>query len=522
MKPLGGRSRAAKRTVTVPKGAQQPACVDDNVDLAPPHAAALAESLRAFGYDLATALADLADNSLFHNSRKIQIQFHWAGENSAVATADDGDGMDEPTLVNAMRVGSRNPRESRDARDLGRFGLGLKTASLSQGRRVTVFTRRRGGDEIVRCWDLDHIAETNEWRLLRTPTPLASKLAGKLSHSKHGTVVIWEKLDRLTAGTATDNDSDEDAFLRQAEFVGNHFAAVFHRLMAGRRAVAFSLNGNSIKPWDPFLSDQVATQRLPIEHLSFQGQPIEVEPFVLPHLSKLDTETHRRAAGLRGWNAHQGFYIYRNSRLLVPGDWLGIKGWRQEEHYKLARIRIDLPNSLDHEWEIDVTKSHARPPERLRCELARIGERTRSLAKRVYSHRGAKLLPVQGQERVFLWEQTAKHNQVFYRINRDHPLLKHVRMACSDKPKLNALLRLIEETIPVPLIMTTDREMPDRTLGPFEAAKESDLTEVMRQVYAALVAGGLSQTDSLLRLSTFEPFGSFPSLLQSLREELGQ
>ncbi|MEI7837383.1 MAG: hypothetical protein WCK05_13365 [Planctomycetota bacterium] len=155
-----------------------------------------------------------------------------------------------------------------------------------------------------------------------------------------------------------------------------------------------------------------------VEHLVFQGHSIEVQPFVLPHLSKLDADTHRGTAGIRGWNAQQGFYIYRNSRLLVPGDWLGIKGWRQEEHYKLARIRLDLPDALDKEWEIDVTKSRARPPEALRRELARIGERTRSVAKRVYSHRGAKLLPAAGQQRVFLWEQTAKHNQVFYRINR--------------------------------------------------------------------------------------------------------
>jgi hypothetical protein len=504
----------------VTKNAQPPRAADNNADLAIPQAAALAESLRAFGYDTATALADLADNSLFHNSRKIQIQFHWAGEHSAVATADDGDGMDEPTLVNAMRVGSKNPRENRDPRDLGRFGLGLKTASLSQCRRMTVFTRRRRGCQIIRCWDLDYIAEKGEWRLLRTPTPLAAKLAGQLSHCKHGTVVIWEKLDRLTAGMVTENDSDEDAFLQKAELVRDHFATVFHRLMTGKPSVKFLLNGNSIEPWDPFLSDQVATQSLPIERLSLQGRTIEVQPFVLPHLSKLDAITHRNAAGIRGWNAHQGFYVYRNARLLVAGDWLGIKGWRQEEHYKLARIRIDLPNSLDNEWEIDVTKSNARPPERLRRELARIGEHTRSLAKRVYSHRGAKLLPSPSQERIFLWEQTAKHNRVFYRINRDHPLVMHVRMACSDKPKMNALLRLIEETIPVPLIMTTDREMPDRTLGPFEAAKESDVIKVMQQVYASLVAGGLSETDALLRLGAIEPFGSFPSLLQSLREDL--
>ena len=334
-----------------------------------------------------------------------------------------------------------------------------------------------------------------------------------------GTVVVWEKLDRLTAGTSTENDADEDVFLRRAEQVGEHFAAVFHRLMSGRKAVAFTLNGKPIAPWDPFLADEAATQRLPVEKLRFQGHIVEVEPFVLPHLSKLEAASHRSAGGLRGWNAHQGFYIYRNQRLLVPGDWLGIKGWRQEEHYKLARIRVDLPNALDHEWEIDVTKSRARPPEKLRRELVRIGERTRSVAKRIYSHRGAKLVPAEGQERVFLWEQTAKHNQVFYRVNRDHPLVKQVRTACGDAAKFSALLRLIEETIPVPLITITDREKPDQTIGPFEAAKESEILEVMRQVLASLRASGLSRKDSLLRLAHFEPFPRFPQLLQAIHEE---
>lgn len=495
------------------------AVANPDPDLAAPYAASLVESLRAFGYDLATALADLADNSLFHCARSLHVHFHWAGEGSAIALADDGEGMDEPTLINAMRVGSRNPRETRDPGDFGRFGLGLKTASFSQCRRVTVFTWRNGAKALVRCWDLDLIADTNEWRLLRTPSALAAKIAAKLTNSKHGTVVVWEKLDRLTVGTDTENDAEEDAFLRRAEQVRDHFAAVFHRFMSGRQPVAFFMNEKRMAPWDPFLTDEIATQCLPMDTLRFQGHNVEVEPFILPHLSKLDVETHRAAAGLRGWNAHQGFYIYRNQRLLVPGDWLGIKGWRQEEHYKLARIRVDLPNALDHEWEIDVTKSRARPPEKLRRELARIGERTRSVAKRVYSHRGAKLIPAEGKERVFLWDQTAKHNRVFYRLNRDHPLVKQVRAACSDTPKLNALLRLIEETIPVPLITITDREKPDQTIGPFEAAKETEILEIMRQVYASLRAGGLSRKDTLLRLSHFEPFPRFPELLQTIREE---
>lgn len=499
------------------RGSCQP--VEEDFDIAAPHAASLVESLRAFGYELPTALADLVDNSLFHRSRHVTLHFHWAGRNSAIAVADDGEGMTELALIDAMRLGSKNPREPRDPKDFGRFGLGLKTASFSQCRRVTVFTRHNQGDLIIRCWDLDHIAATDKWHLLRTPTALAAELAEKLADVKCGTVVIWEKLDRLVADTQTDNDTDEDAFLRRAEHVGEHFAAVFHRLMLGKNAVTFLLNGKPLTPWDPFLGDEPATQRFPLEKLNFEGQIIEVQPFVLPHLSKLDPKSHRTAGGLRGWNAHQGFYVYRNSRLLVPGDWLGIKKWRQEEHYKLARIRIDLPNALDHQWEIDVTKSRARPPEKLRRDLVRIGEQARSVAKRIYSHRGAKLVPTEGQERVFLWEQTAKHNQVFYRISREHPLVKQVRATCADVPKLSALLRLIEETLPVPLITITDREKPDQTIGPFEASKQSEVLEVMRQVLASLRSNGLSREDALLRLSHFEPFPRFPELLQTIKEE---
>jgi hypothetical protein len=289
--------------------------------------------------------------------------------------------------------------------------------------------------------------------------------------------------------------------------------------MEGAKGVKFHLNGRRIAPWDPFLADEPATRSLPVEKLSLQGHRITIHPFVLPHLSKVDAATHRVAAGLRGWNAHQGFYIYRNRRLLVAGDWLGLKGWRQEEHYKLARIRVDLPNALDHEWEIDVTKSRARAPEALREELVRIGECTRKLAKQVYSYRGAKLIPVEGRERVFLWEQVSHHDRVSYRLNRDHPLLQQVRAASSDVPKLSALFRLIEETVPVPLITITDREKPDQTVGHFETAKEGETLEVMRQVFAALRAGGFSREDAVSRLGSMEPFPRFPQLLQTIAEE---
>lgn len=165
----------------------------DKLDVVDPHPAALIESLRAFGYDLATALADLADNSLFHKSRNIAIHFHWAGEKSIIALADDGAGMDETTLRDAMRIGSRNPRDTRDPADYGRFGLGLKTASFSQCRRMTVFTRQNGGRVLVRCWDLDHVTDAKKWELLHTPSGSAAKIVdacfpgsmGRLSSGRH-------------------------------------------------------------------------------------------------------------------------------------------------------------------------------------------------------------------------------------------------------------------------------------------------------------------------------------------------
>jgi hypothetical protein len=492
---------------------------DGDFDIAEPDAASLVESLRAFGYELPTALADLIDNSITAGARNVWLDFHWNGANSVIAVTDDGAGMSETQLVAAMRPGSQNPLQLREPHDLGRFGLGLKTASFSQCRRVTVRSKVLGGKPATRCWNLDHIASVHAWQLLRCGDAAADAHFLRLGKMQQGTTVVWQNMDRLVAGTATENDAAEDAFLQSAEICALHFATVFHRMMIGRNLIRFYLNDQLITPWDPFLEGEPATQTLATDNIQFHGHAIAVTPFVLPHLSKLDAETHRLAAGLRGWNAHQGFYIYRNRRLLVAGDWLGIKGWRQEEHYKLARIRIDLPNALDHEWEIDVTKSRARPPEKLRRDLVRIGERTRSVAKRIYSHRGAKLVPAQGQELVFLWEQTAKHNQVFYRVNRDHPLVKQVRSACADVKKFSALLRLMEETIPVPLITITDRERPDQTIGPFEASKESEILEVMRQVHHSLRASGLSQKDALLRLAHFEPFPRFPQLLQTIAEE---
>jgi hypothetical protein len=490
---------------------------DEGYDIAEPNAASLAESLRAFSYELPTAMADLVDNSITAKASRVWVDFYWNGADSVVLVTDDGTGMSEDKLVAAMRPGSTNPLEQREPDDLGRFGLGLKTASFSQCRRLTVRSGTGRKRWSTRCWDHDHIARVNAWQLLRSGDAASEQYFRRLEGLKHGTAVVWQNLDRLVAGQVPDDDRAQQAFLHRAELVRQHLAMVFHQLMSGRDGVEIFLNDRKVEPWDPFLATEPAAQTLPESRLKLGGSTVHVQPHVLPHHSKISKQKHGAAAGPNGWNAHQGFFVYRNRRLLVAGDWLGF-GWAKEEHYKLARIRVEIPNALDHDWGIDVTKSRARPPSALRDDLRRIAERCRTEAKRVYSHRGAKLSPKSDQDRVLLWEPMAKHDKTFYRLNRKHPLLEHAIEKSSDRPALKAVLRLIEETIPFPHISISSSESPNAMPGPFEQARESEVREVMKEAFDSLVASGYRKKEAADRLQTIWPFELFPAVLQSLVE----
>jgi hypothetical protein len=490
---------------------------DNGYDLTPPLAASLAESLRAFRYELPTALADLIDNSITAGSRHFWIDFYWDGETSIIAVTDDGSGMTEDVLRAAMRAGSQNPLQHRGPRDLGRFGLGLKTASFSQCRRLTVRSRTGNASEATRCWDLDHISDVNDWQLLRAANAAAEKHFDRLSQLGRGTTVLWQKLDRLVGGNHAANPAHQRDFLDRADEVRRHLAVVFHQLMSGPGRVELLLNDRPIEPWNPFLEDEIATQQRASTTLTIRGVPIRVTPFILPHQTKISKTSYEAAAGPRGWNAHQGFYVYRNKRLLVAGDWLGL-GWAKEEHYKLARIRVEFSNSIDAEWAIDVTKSRATPPSELRAEFRRIGERARADAKSVYTHRGANLTPQGDADRVLLWEPVAKHDKVFYRLNRAHPLHQRALAATTDRPALNALLRLIEETVPFPHITISNSDRPGSLPGPFDHAAESQIREVMQEAFRSLVDSGYGRKEAVDRLRTLWPFELFPAILEALAE----
>jgi hypothetical protein len=477
-----------------------------------PKPEALVESMRAFGYELETAVADLIDNSLTAFARNIWIDFLWDGENSSVRIQDDGMGMDRNTVINAMRLGSVSPVKKRASHDLGRFGLGLKTASFSQCRRLSVRTQAAKKTMSTWTWDLDHIASTDKWMLIEGCSKEEELLFGERKIRKHGTIVLWTSLDRITSCTNVDDENDHQNYLQRAEKVCNYIGMVFHRFI--EEGIAFFVNGIAVEAWDPFMEHNPSTQKLTEETLT---SGIVVTPFVLPHYSKLNQRSHEAAGGIRGWNEHQGFFIYRNKRMLVAGHWLGF--FIKEDHYKLARIRVDIPNHLDAEWGIDVKKSKAVPPDYLKKQLRQIADKTRKKAVEIYRFRGAKLTPKGTQGVVFVWEKKVQHGKVSYEINRKHPVVELVLKKSNSRQSVTRMLRMIEETIPVPLINITNSESPDTAAQPFETDRKTEILLIAEEAFESLRASGLTKQESIDRICSLDPFYNFPEILQLIKEK---
>lgn len=353
----------------------------------------MVESLRGMGYSAATALADIVDNSVSASARNVWITFAYRGPVSTIAVLDDGQGMSSSELLRAMTLGGISPLLHRSATDLGRFGLGLKTASFSQCRCLTVASRR-DGQVSVRRWDLDYIArpDVGDWRLLSSPRRGSEALLSAVEEVPQGTLVLWEGLDRIVGASGAKDAASENAFLDLVERAEQHLAMVFHRLIDGQTPeLRLHINGHRIKAWDPFLRFHPATDSTPIDCFNSHHGRGELQGFVLPHKDKLSEAEYRATGGIEGWTAQQGFYVYRNRRLLVAGGWLGLgspRVWTMEEPFKLARLRLEFTNSADHEWDIDVKKSIARPPRHLRRRIQDLAEIVRGNARRVFAHRG--------------------------------------------------------------------------------------------------------------------------------------
>lgn len=476
-----------------------------------PEAGSMIETFRAIGYSIEAAVADIIDNSISAGAKNVYVNFEWLGNDTWISVTDDGTGMTDLELIQAMRPGSKNPLADRGGKDLGRFGLGLKTSSFSQCRKLSVISKKKNGEPVFWTWDLDFVNTTGNWDLIKyLPDELFMK---ELSSLKSGTIVVWNDIDRLVKDLQKDDDSSLDKFLGIMQKVKIHLAMVFHRFLESGK-IKISFQDRPLKGWNPFLPNEPATQGFPEE--PFYNGMVIVKGYVLPHKSKITYDKFKESEGPKGWNEQQGFYIYRNDRLLLAGDWLGM--YRKEEHYKLARIEINLPNSLDSEWQIDIKKSIARPPLALRDHLRAYAGKVRLQAVDVYRHKGKNVKPYPGQKFVPLWIDHKRGEKWFYKINRTHPLIENIKSQAKEKPDkaIETLMKLIEESIPVKSIYIREAEEPEAQGKPFEGLIHNDICSLMQTVFDSLLKQGKTSEEAKAVIFNLEPFNNFPEYIETL------
>ncbi len=489
---------------------------------APPRAMAMLESLRGLGYSTGAALADIIDNSISAGASEVRLDFSWDGPNSRITVFDNGRGMSDAELESAMRLGDKSPLEDRSVHDLGRFGMGLKTASFSQCRRLTVASNKDGETSCLR-WDLDELAANPDsgWLLFEGTAQGSKNFIAGLKGKTAGTVVLWEQMDRVVTAGFTSND-----FHDLIDTVESHLAMVFHRLLQGPRAkLKLLLNGRVVAPWDPFMTGHPAKPWTspPTNHPTDYGT-VTVQAHVLPHRDKLTASEFDSNAGPAGWTAQQGFYVYRNERLLVAGGWLGLgnsRAWNREEAHRLARIRLDIPNTADADWKIDVRKSTARPPVSLRPWLTLLAENTRERARRVFAYRGTPA-PAKGNVPIEqAWRVDRLKAGVRYRIEESHPSVAAVLEKAGElAPLVRSMLRVSEGTVPVQRIWLGTAENKETRRTGFDGEPNAAVIEVAAVLFQDLIERkGLSVEEARKSMSRTEPFQKYPALIEKLGDK---
>jgi anti-sigma regulatory factor (Ser/Thr protein kinase) len=351
----------------------------------------LIRSLRDVGYDFKHAVADLVDNSVAAGATCVAIDMRFDGRESWLRIADNGCGMSGAAITEAMRFGTER---SYSEDELGKFGLGLKTASLSQCSKLTVASRVDVNTRRieVRQWDLTHVEATNRWEIIDVPAEeRPEELIGPLQ-DRPGTVVLWELMDRVLGYKTPWGDRARNGFYRLAEELDIHLGMVFHRFLTGesrqKRVLKIIINGTTVDPWDPFARNENATVRLPTKQFEISGDEgrglVLYAPFILPIKEQFSSlKAFERLAGPGKWNYQQGFYIYRADRMIQSGGWSYLR--TSDEHTKFARIALDFWPDLDSEFDINIAKARVNLPADLRAKLQPHVEQLVKQARKLYT-----------------------------------------------------------------------------------------------------------------------------------------
>lgn len=473
-----------------------------------PFAPNLVESMRSLGYSFKTAIADLIDNSIGAGAKRIDLTM-LPNDNPYLIILDNGHGMTNSELELALKFGSKNPLDERNEEDLGRFGLGMKSASLSQCRKLTVASKKNG-ELSCYSWDIDYINEKKNWVLIEYDETEISRLPNieNLKKLEHGTYLLLQNFDRVSVSTQNLSNTLNS---NMSETI-DHLSLIFHRFIDD--GLEIYVNNSLIEGRDPFLIKNHSTQALKEIEFNTDSLPIKVKPFILPHINKLSNEEIKKVGGREDLKNNQGFYIYREKRLIIYGTWFRL--YRKEELSKLARVMVDIPKDLDYMWSIDIKKSSANLPDVIKSKLYSCIELSVYGSKRVHEYRGRK---TSSNEINYIWDRLEnRENKFAYRINRELPQLKLLESQLESKQLtlLNNILCLIEESIPTNQIyLDTANNVYNQEVPNLEIDEMISQIDEMLNLAEQLKLDKNQMLQSILRT---EPYCNYKELSESFKE----
>ncbi len=403
-------------------------------------AQALMTGLRSIGYSFSTAVADIIDNSISARATEVKIYSDPLEREPFFAFLDNGKGMNKLELDNAMLPGSDRDNVEDSEYELGRFGLGLKSASLSQCREFIVATKNSGKVKAM-AFDLDVIEDKKALFLKELTSEEIDAIPHieDLNSYNKGTLVVWIKFDKIEQVAS----NFEESFRQLVADAKKHVELVFHRFYDD---VAISFNGKRVERRDPFLTSSYGRQQTGRKtEISIDGSMISIIPYTLPFAKTLTSEEKALLGNPKSIYDDQGFYLYRNKRLISWGSWLRM-GIRSELN-KLARIQVDIPSTLDSVWSLDVKKSSAKIPDKIKQVLRASVDDSVIRSKRTIKNPGVKEAAPQHN----VWDRINEHDgNVRYEINRSNPLIRGFISTLNEDQKVlfDDLIVQLEKSIP--------------------------------------------------------------------------
>ena len=413
---------------------------------AEPNAKAHLAALSRIGYDFNSAVSDILDNSITANAKNIEIEFYLENNHAIFFIADDGDGMTESDLITNMSIGCKDPYEDRTKGDLGRFGAGLKTASFSQARITSVITKTENSSCAGAVWDKS-IIEEHGWKLqVLDLVEITKILPQDYDHLKTGTIVRWDVIDIIKA--LLHSPEMQLQIDKLCDALQSHVGLYFHRFLSEAPTVNISINKRTVSAIDPFMINIKGSEELP--SASLRGgkagkDKIIIQPYRLPFFTSMSQSEIDNYGGEASIRQNQGLYIYREKRLIIAGQWMGLQ--RYSNLSGLTRIMVDIPSSLDNEWSTDVKKSSLQIPPKIRDRIQRLISKPVQASKGAYTHRGKQEIANQ----FWLVNHDERNNLLTYEIDPENPNLRSMidRLSAADKIQFAKYLASLAAAIPL-------------------------------------------------------------------------